>query len=190
VVGTARPVVRGAVASRAFARRSVFLVPGFFPFYGLYPYWGLGYGYPGDWYGYPDLGAPYPLVPPVGGAFVPPMPSAGGGFVPPMPPADAAPVPPMPPAAAAERVPPPAPAQQEARLQVFLPDPNAQVWLDGYKTTSTGAQRLYITPPLERGSTYAYTLRVSWGQGAGAARAERQVQVRAGQTAVVDFTRP
>jgi uncharacterized protein (TIGR03000 family) len=38
----------------------------------------------------------------------------------------------------------------------------AQVWLDGTKTTQTGAVRSFVTPPLQRGKGFTYDVRVHW----------------------------
>jgi uncharacterized protein (TIGR03000 family) len=81
-------------------------------------------------------------------------------------------------------------APERGRVEVLLPDPDADVWFNGQKTTTPGAQRRYTTPPLEPGREYAYTVRASWLQGGKAMVVERQVRVTAGLTAVVDFTRP
>ena len=81
-------------------------------------------------------------------------------------------------------------ALSQARLDVIVPDPNAEVWIQGTKTTSTGARRHYVSPELARGSTYTYTVKCAWDRGNGMVTEQRAVQVTAGATAVVDFTQP
>lgn len=39
---------------------------------------------------------------------------------------------------------------------------NAEVWLSGEKTTSTGSERAFVTPSLEAGRRFAYDIRVRW----------------------------
>jgi uncharacterized protein (TIGR03000 family) len=41
---------------------------------------------------------------------------------------------------------------------------NAEVWFSGDKTTSTGSDRSFVTPSLERGRRFAYDIRVRWMQ--------------------------
>jgi uncharacterized protein (TIGR03000 family) len=75
-----------------------------------------------------------------------------------------------------------------AHLQVILPDPEADVWFSGYKTSSRGTSRTFDSPNLKPGSTYSYTVRASWSQGGQIVSAETAVPVTAGARLVVDFT--
>ncbi len=88
-------------------------------------------------------------------------------------------------------VPPMMPAEpidQSARIEVLLPAPDAQVWLDGNKTSSVGAQRVFASPVLAPGN-YAYEVTAVWKQDGQDVRVVRTIQVAPGRTSVVDFTR-
>lgn len=76
-----------------------------------------------------------------------------------------------------------------ATLRVTLPDPQATVIFDGYKTTSTGSERYFHTPDLTPGGTYQYHLQVSWMQDGQKMTQEKTVQVTPGQTTDVVFDR-
>ncbi|MCI0378044.1 MAG: TIGR03000 domain-containing protein [Gemmataceae bacterium] len=76
------------------------------------------------------------------------------------------------------------------RVLVRLPDPDAEVWLEGNKTNSRGMTRVYETPELEPGSSYSYTIRASWVQNGRPVTEERRVSLTAGRTVVADFNQP
>ncbi len=73
-------------------------------------------------------------------------------------------------------------------MEVHLPTPDAQLWVEGQKTTHTGKWRWYISPPLIAGDRYLYNFRASWYENGQEVIQNRQVPVRAGQGIVVDFT--
>ncbi len=83
----------------------------------------------------------------------------------------------------------PAPSSQ-AQLVLNVPDPNAQVWIQGVQIQGNGRQRIYASPPLESGFDYTYEIRVRWRQNEQTNDQTRSVPIRAGQQAVVDFARP
>jgi uncharacterized protein (TIGR03000 family) len=69
-------------------------------------------------------------------------------------------------------------------------DVPVSVWFDGRKTNATGPTRDFLTPDLEPGSDYHYTITAALRQQDGrVVTQERQVNVRAGSDVVVDFTR-
>jgi uncharacterized protein (TIGR03000 family) len=74
-----------------------------------------------------------------------------------------------------------------AVIKVTVP-PNATIWIEHQRMTQTGAQRSYISPPLEPGKTYAYTMKMSFPHGKFEVGTEREVIIHAGDTATVDFT--
>jgi uncharacterized protein (TIGR03000 family) len=74
-------------------------------------------------------------------------------------------------------------------IDVFVPDPNARVWVQGRETSAQGTERQYVSPPLERGYNYTYTVRARWREDGETREAERLVPVRPGRSATVDFTR-
>jgi uncharacterized protein (TIGR03000 family) len=78
--------------------------------------------------------------------------------------------------------------QKAAQVEVIVPDPKAQVWVDGRPTKSTGTRRLFYSPPLQPGTSYVYTVRAVWGQGGEDERAQVEVHLTPGATSRVDFT--
>lgn len=85
---------------------------------------------------------------------------------------------------------PAAPAGNTVWVQVLLPDPDAQVWVDGAETSSRGMTRVFESPELKPGKTYTYTVRASWTRAGQSVTEERKVGVVAGKISVADFTRP
>lgn len=77
-----------------------------------------------------------------------------------------------------------------AYIRILVPDPQAAVWVDGHETSSRGDSRLYVTPPLENGSSHRYKVSALWQRSGKTTTVERDVQVGAGETITVDFTRP
>jgi uncharacterized protein (TIGR03000 family) len=78
-------------------------------------------------------------------------------------------------------------AAAPATIVVSLPA-GARLTVDGVPTRSTAAVRTLVTPALETGTNYVYTLRAEVGQGSDAVAQTRQVNVRAGETTQVPFT--
>jgi uncharacterized protein (TIGR03000 family) len=70
-----------------------------------------------------------------------------------------------------------------ATVVVNLPA-DANLTFDGNTTKSTSERRVFVTPDLQNGSTYTYTLRATMGE----AVQTQVVSVRAGETTTVDFT--
>jgi uncharacterized protein (TIGR03000 family) len=50
---------------------------------------------------------------------------------------------------------------KSATIRVKLPA-SAKLVIDDYETTSTGTERLFVTPPLHPDKTFAYTLKATW----------------------------
>jgi uncharacterized protein (TIGR03000 family) len=133
--------------------------------YGRYGYgFGGGYGYP---YGY-SYGNGYGYGTPAVGGYASYYPSA---------------------------VPQQQPAQQEpvndntAHLLVVVPE-NATLTFNGSETSQTGAQREFVTPPLEPGKRYSYEVKVRWTENGKPVEQARTVHVQANAWQVVDFTKP
>jgi len=72
-------------------------------------------------------------------------------------------------------------------LRIYVPTPDAQVWIQGQATQQTGLERYFMSPALEPG-TYTYTLRGTWTESGREVSREKQVSVRPGQESVVRFT--
>jgi uncharacterized protein (TIGR03000 family) len=78
------------------------------------------------------------------------------------------------------------PAQDSAKLDVRVPA-DAVVWVEGQKTAQTGADRVYVSPPLEPGKEYLYDVKARWERGGKPVERTRTVRVRAGQRVPVEF---
>ena len=73
-----------------------------------------------------------------------------------------------------------------AKVLVSLPA-GARLTVDGAATTSTGAQRTLVTPALEVGADYVYTLRAEFVNEGRTSVQTQQVNVRGGETSTVQF---
>ncbi len=73
-----------------------------------------------------------------------------------------------------------------AILRVALPA-DAVLAIDGEPTKSMLADRVFVTPPLETGKDFHYTLRAAFVRGDQTVTVERRVAVRAGRETVVSL---
>jgi uncharacterized protein (TIGR03000 family) len=78
----------------------------------------------------------------------------------------------------------PNPNQAYVRLQV---PQDAEVWFDGQKTQSTGPDRLYVTPPLDRSKNYSYEIKARWMENGQPVERTRTVNIQAGTQASESF---
>jgi len=88
-------------------------------------------------------------------------------------------------------VPPPprvAPAVKSARIEVRLPDSDAEVLFDGQKTSAVGRVRLLETGDLDQGESYSARVIARWKQDGREMTDARKVDLTAGSSVVVDFT--
>jgi uncharacterized protein (TIGR03000 family) len=81
-----------------------------------------------------------------------------------------------------------APIMASAYIRVRVPA-GAQVFFDDNPTAQMGTDRLFVTPPLDRGERYSYVVSARWMEGGKERRESRTVPVAPGQTAAVDFAR-
>ena len=82
---------------------------------------------------------------------------------------------------------PEAPASPDTALVIVKLPAEAELWIDGIKTTQEGSYRRFATPPLPTGRPLRYTLRVRWQvKDAELSRVE-EVQVAPGGTFTVNF---
>ena len=81
-------------------------------------------------------------------------------------------------------------ATNRGKIQLILPDPEAEVTFDGVRVDNVGRVRSFDTPPLEPGHTYSYKVAARWTQNGMPVTDARVVEVIPGRTSVVDFTRP
>jgi len=157
-----------------YSRPSVFL--GFGLGYGLGVGYGRSYGYryayptyyDSDYYsgGVPYYGDTYSEAPSPYYSDVP------GGYE------EAEPLPSAPPS-----------ESSETRIRVILPDPQAEVWVDGHRSSNTGATRTFGFPEETAGRAYQHKVTVRMPGGDRSVTDEREVRVEGGSSAVVDFTR-
>jgi uncharacterized protein (TIGR03000 family) len=73
-----------------------------------------------------------------------------------------------------------------ANLTVMVPA-DAQLTVDGVKTTQKGETRKFISPPLQAGKRYVYTLRATWMESGKEVEVKRDVRVEAGKETKVDL---
>ena len=78
----------------------------------------------------------------------------------------------------------------QATVHVILPHPHAQLSVQGEVRPGAGVQRDVVSPPLERGYEYTYTVQAIWTQHGRPVTVTRRVPVFAGRVSVADFTRP
>ena len=86
----------------------------------------------------------------------------------------------------AETKPPAASLPAPAKVLVSLPA-DATLSIDGHATTSTTAQRTFVSPALEAGKDYQYTIKVEMVREGKTISESKNVTVRAGETTEVSF---
>jgi uncharacterized protein (TIGR03000 family) len=75
-------------------------------------------------------------------------------------------------------------------LSVKVPQPGAEVFVDGVKTAQTGTDRLFESPVLEGGKAFQYELTARWVQGGVVQEKKKTVTGTPGEVVRVDFTAP
>jgi len=83
----------------------------------------------------------------------------------------------------------PAPSFQ-ALVVVKVPDPDAEVWIQGQPMQVKGSERVFTSPILDPGLVYTYEIRARWRGTTQTTDQTRTVPIRAGQQVIVDFARP
>jgi uncharacterized protein (TIGR03000 family) len=78
------------------------------------------------------------------------------------------------------------PGGNVAYLAVQVPA-DAEVWLEGTKTRQSGASRLFVSPPLQAGGHYAYSVRARWTEDGRETEQTQEVVIRPGERASVRF---
>jgi uncharacterized protein (TIGR03000 family) len=76
-----------------------------------------------------------------------------------------------------------------ATVRVRVPA-DARLYFEGELTSAIGPERLFESPPLERGRNYRYDVRAVWDDNGREVIQSRTVVVRAGETASVNFMSP
>jgi uncharacterized protein (TIGR03000 family) len=73
-----------------------------------------------------------------------------------------------------------------AKLRVLLPA-NAELFIEQHKTTQTGSERRFVSPPLVPGKSYAVHVAATWMEDGKNIVREKDVKVRAGKQTTVDL---
>jgi uncharacterized protein (TIGR03000 family) len=74
-----------------------------------------------------------------------------------------------------------------ATVRVRLPRSDAKVFFEGQPTQQQGTDRLFQSPPLEKGKSYKYDVKATWMENGREVTREKKVDVRPGQMAMVNF---
>lgn len=80
-------------------------------------------------------------------------------------------------------------SDSDALFNVKVP-PNAEVWINGDKTTQTGSQREFISNGLTPGKLYTYEVRAKWTQDGKTFDKTQKVQIQGGERRTADFRLP
>ncbi len=72
-------------------------------------------------------------------------------------------------------------------LSVKVPQPTAEVFVDGTKTSQTGTDRIFESPPLEAGKPFKYTVMARWVERGQVVESSREVTGTPGEVVRVDF---
>jgi uncharacterized protein (TIGR03000 family) len=179
--------VHVAVGARGVNNRRGFFYGGF---YGGYPF-GYGYGYGGypyydnyynSYYNGPTYVAPsYDSFDPGYSPFASPAYDYAPGANSYAPPVFDYAGPVQAPAA-------PAPLKNTGEVTVFLPQPDAQVWVNGKSMPSNSStRRSFVSPTLEPGRPYSYRISAAWMENGRQVRGDRTVALTAGRGVTVDF---
>jgi uncharacterized protein (TIGR03000 family) len=67
---------------------------------------------------------------------------------------------------------------------------DATLTVDGQRTRSTSSQRVFVSPPLQPGRSYTYTLQAQVVRDGQTLSVSREVPVRAGQRTAVNLDMP
>lgn len=87
-------------------------------------------------------------------------------------------------------LPPTVPNDNSAHLRLLVPE-NAEVLVEGRKTTTTGTVREFVSPPLQPGKSMIYSVLVRYTDAGGKAIEEtHEVRVRANDQLSIDCTKP
>jgi len=77
----------------------------------------------------------------------------------------------------------------QATIHIHVPNPSARVWIEGQEMPQQGGtERVFISPPLQRGSQFVYTIRSAWDENGRQVTREHKLPVTAGQQVAANFT--
>jgi len=76
----------------------------------------------------------------------------------------------------------------QALIRVLVPAPNTRVWIENQEMQQQGgSERVFISPPLQRGSNFVYHVKATWDQNGQQVTRERKIPVQAGQQVTANF---
>src|SRR5262249_33443113 len=75
----------------------------------------------------------------------------------------------------------------EILLHVNVPDSNANIWIENVQMSLMGFDRTFVSPPMQSGKTYTYTIRASWMENGREVSQEKKLDVQPGQEYTVTF---
>lgn len=81
------------------------------------------------------------------------------------------------------------PPPNAAVVRVYLPDSFGTVMFDGQKSSSVGTTRYYVTPDLQAGKNYTYSVSATFNRNGQSVTEDRSITVAPGHTTVVDFNK-
>jgi uncharacterized protein (TIGR03000 family) len=80
------------------------------------------------------------------------------------------------------------PNENAVYIRVQVP-PDAEVWVEGQKTTEKGPVRFFESPPLTPGRKYVYHIKARWTEDGREVEQTREVPVYAGDKFSINFTK-
>jgi uncharacterized protein (TIGR03000 family) len=84
---------------------------------------------------------------------------------------------------------PPVAAEETATITLVVPV-DAEVYFDGVSMPQTGTERVYMTPQVEKGLSYSYSVRAFWTEDGKPVEKTRKVTFQAGSRIRIDMTSP
>lgn len=82
------------------------------------------------------------------------------------------------------------PSGEHLTLSVKVPHTTADVYVEGVKTTQTGTDRLFESPPLDAGKQFRYELIARWVEDGVRVERKKVVTGKPGEVITVDFNAP
>jgi uncharacterized protein (TIGR03000 family) len=82
------------------------------------------------------------------------------------------------------------PNDDAVHLRIRLPATDAELWVEGAKTSQTGPERDFDSPSITPGKTFTYELRARWTENGRDIDQTRTIYVHAGDRFLIDFRQP
>jgi uncharacterized protein (TIGR03000 family) len=81
----------------------------------------------------------------------------------------------------------PAPTADKALLEIRVPSEKAKLFFDGKEAAGEGETRTFLTPSLNAGASYTFTLKAVWAGFPDDFTSEQSITFRAGEHKIVDL---